>query len=157
MHILIHVITHYGIVIASNPARINSQLTVSKAFLQSIFMAQLGGPLLRWELCISSCVSRIASDIFRHGRKAYCEGPMISSKAFFNLETIILDMHLYRTLQQEIGRKSFMQDGFSTLGTRATLVALTQRGRELLVKKYLVAAMKSTPIIDQHFLKKKVL
>jgi len=46
-----------------------------------------------------------------------------------------------------------MQDGFSTLGTRATLVALTQRGRELLVKKYLVAAMKSTPIIDQHFLK----
>ncbi|KAG6794316.1 hypothetical protein POTOM_003561 [Populus tomentosa] len=109
MQILIQLIMHCGSAIASKPAIMNSQLTVSKAFLKSIFKAQLEGPLLRWEL------------------KADCAGPIISFRAIFSLDTMILEMHLYRILQQEIGRKSFMEDGFSTFGTRATLVALTQR------------------------------
>jgi hypothetical protein len=39
------------------------------------------------------------------------------------LATRILEIHLYKALQQEIGRKSSMHVGFSTLGTKAILVA----------------------------------
>ena len=66
-------------------------------------------------------------------------------------------MHLYITLQQEIDLKSFMHAGFSILGTRATLVVLTQRGKLLWEKKNLTAAINSTPIMFQLFLKNRAL
>ena len=50
-----------------------------------------------------------------------------------------------------------MHVGFSSFGTRVTIVALTHRGRALLEKKYLTAARKSTLIMSQHFLKKRAL
>jgi len=99
-------------------------------------------------------VRRIASEILRPGRKANCDGPITSASAAFNLIAMTLEIHLYITVQQEIGRKSFMHDGFSTLGTRAMRVAFTHQGKQLLVKKYLTAARKSVPIMLQQCLKK---
>jgi hypothetical protein len=48
-----------------------------------------------------------------------------------------------------------MHAGFSTLGTNAILVVLTQQGILLCLKQYLIAAMNSTPIICQHRLKNR--
>jgi len=58
------------------------------------------------------------------------------------------------TLHHEIGLKSSMQEGFSTFGTNAILVAFIQRGRKLFSKKYLMASVNSAPIISQLRLKK---
>jgi len=99
----------------------------------------------------------MASEICRPGRKADCDGPITSANAAFNLTTINLDMHLYSTLQQEMGLKSFILAGFSTFGTSATRVALTQRGSKLCEKKYLTAAMKSCLMILQLCLKNRAL
>lgn len=139
---------------AAKPARIKSHRTVSKAFRKSTLRAHWGGPVLRWALCMSSWVRRMASEIFLPGRKADCDGPMTSASAALSLITMTLEIHLYRTLQHDIGRKSFMQEGFSTLGTSAIRVAFTHRGKQLAVKKYLTAARKSGPIMLQQCLKK---
>ena len=48
-----------------------------------------------------------------------------------------------------------MHAGFSTLGTSAILVALTQQGILLHLKQCLIAAMNTTLIIFQHRLKNR--
>jgi hypothetical protein len=67
--------------------------------------------------------------------------------------TMILDMHLYITLQQNIGLKSFIVRGFSIFGTKAILVTLTYLGRAENSKKYFTAAKKSLQKIPQILLK----
>jgi len=57
-------------------------------------------------------------------------------------------MHLYITLQHEIGLKSFIVVGVAILGTKTILVELTHLGRVLILKKYLISAMKSLPIMS---------
>ena len=71
---------------------------------------------------------RILSDICLPGINADWEGLMTSGRIILSLDTKIFEMHLYRTLQQEIGLKSSMQAEFSILGTKEILVALMHRG-----------------------------
>jgi len=71
----------------------------------------------------------------------------------FNLLTMTLDMHLYITLQYEISLKSFTLIGFSILGTKVILVALTHLGRVNVSKKSLTITIKSPSIISQCLLK----
>jgi hypothetical protein len=73
---------------------------------------------------------------------------IFGKKISFNLLIMTLYIHLYITLQHEIGFKSFIVVGVAILGTKAILVALTHLGRVLILKKYLISAMTSLPIMS---------
>ena len=53
-----------------------------------------------------------------------------------------------------MGLKSFIVAGFSVLGIKTKLVALTHRGKDFEVEKNYTADVKSLPTMLQYFLKK---
>lgn len=129
--------------------RRKGQWIVSKAFIKSAFIMHLGLILLHWYPFTSSFARRTLSPIDRPLIKAVWFKDIKSGKICYNRFARTLMMHLYITLQQEIGRDSIIKEALGTLGTRIVRVLFASFKSFELVKKIWRAETKLGPTILQ--------